>query len=404
MELFYPDIRWNVFQKIAFRFISLFVILFMLPLPESVFVPFFGNTLLGIKEVIDMSPSGSGDKLMNYVNLFMYSSVAVAGTLTWSILDRKRKNYDTAFHLFLITCRYYLAFALLGYGIFKVYHIQMPDIRLSHLLQPIGEQTPMGLAWRFVGFSPAYSTFSGLMEMIPGVLLLFRRTTIAGALVAFAVMLNVMVMNFTFDIPVKIYSSFLLLLSLIILSPGIIRLFHFLFTNQAIPARPAKPLFTKKPWRIVQIVAKCLFIIFTIYTLHSYYAFSEGPQSPLYGVYKASLFIKNNDTIPLYSDSSAWKNIVFGTPGSVAIFKFNERKCVFNCEVDTVAKKIKLSYESDPQRQFPFEYNQINDSIFTFEGIIDMDKFVFTGKKMRRKDFTLYKTGFNWVNEFPNNK
>ena len=152
MELFYPDIRWNVFQKIAFRFISLFVILFILPLPlpASVFVPFFGNTLLGIKEVIDTSPSGSGDKLMNYVNLFMYASLAVAGTLIWSILDRKRKNYDTAFHLFLITCRYYLAFALLGYGIFKVYHIQMPDIRLSHLLQPIGDQTPMGV-WSPMG-------------------------------------------------------------------------------------------------------------------------------------------------------------------------------------------------------------------------------------------------------------
>ncbi len=58
----------------------------------------------------------------------------------------------------------------------------------------------------------------GLIEIIPGILLFFRKTRKLGAIIAFGVLLNVLVLNFSYGIEVKILSSFLLLLSLIILA------------------------------------------------------------------------------------------------------------------------------------------------------------------------------------------
>jgi hypothetical protein len=61
----------------------------------------------------------------------------------------------------------------------------------------------------------------GLAEIIPAVLLLFSRTRQLGGLLAAGVMINVLAINLSFDISVKLYSSFLLLLALFISFPTI---------------------------------------------------------------------------------------------------------------------------------------------------------------------------------------
>ena len=48
----------------------------------------------------------------------------------------------------------------------------------------------------FIGASASYSLFAGLSEFAGGVLLLFRRTALLGAMVSSSVLLNVVVLNF----------------------------------------------------------------------------------------------------------------------------------------------------------------------------------------------------------------
>ncbi|WP_170068040.1 DoxX family membrane protein [Lentzea guizhouensis] len=57
------------------------------------------------------------------------------------------------------------------------------------------------LVWAFYGYSPFYGRATGLFELIPAVMLLFRRTTTLGALGLFAVALNITLMDFAFDYP-----------------------------------------------------------------------------------------------------------------------------------------------------------------------------------------------------------
>jgi hypothetical protein len=80
-----------------------------------------------------------------------------------------------------------------------------------------------------MGYSTAFTFFGGCAELLPAVFLLFRRTALLGSLLAFAVMLNIVMLNFCYDVPVKLYSLNLLLLSmfLILLRPKLQRTHHF---------------------------------------------------------------------------------------------------------------------------------------------------------------------------------
>jgi hypothetical protein len=428
MQLFYPNIRWSLTQKNLFRFLFVFILLNIFPFPISAFlfflplegyyyelldtvVPFFGHTILGICKDFnfDFEPSGSGDKAVNYIYIFIFFLASVISWVIWSILDRKRKSYDTLFHYFLIACRYYLGVTLLGYGWEKVFHLQMPHISLNQLLQPVGDQTPMGLAWKFVGFSEAYSSFSGWAEVIPGILLLFRRTTLIGALIALAVMTNVMMMNYAFDIPVKLYSTLLVVFSLIIISPNIKRLLDIFIFHRTAQAVEYKPLFNTRGLRITRLVLKGAMLIYGIgFSFYGAYAageeYGDDVKPPLYGVYKTQVFVKNNDTIPLYSDSTIWKNMVFNRAGFIVINKFSDKRLACFLETDTVKQTLQIKPMSDSTCVYKLTYQRVNDSIYKFKGISPKDTFEIISKRLARNHFTLYKKGFNWVNEKPDNR
>lgn len=428
MQLFYPNIGWNLFQKNLFRFFFVYVLLnifpfpldtivFFIPITEYYYsfldtlVPFFGHTLLGFSNDFnfDFEPSGSGDKAIHYVYQFIFLVVSLLVAAVWAVADKKRTSYDTLFHYFLIACRYYLGVTLLSYGWEKVFHLQMPHIGLHHLLMPIGEQSPMGLAWRFVGFSDAYSSFSGWAEVIPGILLFFRRTTLIGALCSFAVMLNVMIMNYAYDIPVKLYSTFLALLSIIIISPNLKRLLDIFIFHKAVGDVEYKPLFVARGWKITRIAVKGIMLLLGIgFSFYSAYAATEeygaDVKPPLYGIYKTEKFIRNRGTIALYSDSTIWKNIVFNWEGRTIVNKFSDKRMPCFSKVDTLKKTFELKPMGDTTLVYTFRYQQLNDTTYKFSGVSRKDTLEMVCRRLDRNNFTLYKTGFHWVNETPNNR
>src|SRR4029077_19764906 len=85
-----------------------------------------------------------------------------------------------------------------------------------------------------IGSSYTYTVVAGIFEILPAVLLLFRRTRIIGAIIATAVMTNVVLINFGFDISVKLFSCFLLLLCVIVASPGLKKLFDLFIANRPV--------------------------------------------------------------------------------------------------------------------------------------------------------------------------
>src|SRR5262249_21326568 len=144
---------------------------------------------------------------------FCFLLLAAAGTLLWSLLDRKRPQYRRLHEWLRVYVRFYVATTLITYGVVKVIKSQFPYPDGDRLLVPYGESSPMRLLWTFMGASEGYNWFTGAGEMLGGLLLCTRRATLLGALVSCGVMLHVAALNFCYDVPVKLFSTHLVLMS-----------------------------------------------------------------------------------------------------------------------------------------------------------------------------------------------
>src|ERR1044071_9512920 len=199
-------------------------------------VPWVGKVVFGLN--ITIFPGGSGDTTYNYVEVFFFGVVAASIALLWTIARRGRPVSPRVFESMQVLVRYSLGVVMLGYGWDKVIPLQFPPPGPDRLLMAYGDSSPMGLLWTFMGASKAYEIFSGVMEVAGGMLLFSRRTALAGGLVSAAVLMNIAVMNFCYDVPVKLFSSRLLLMALFVVAPHAVRLFNMFFLNFPVKPHP----------------------------------------------------------------------------------------------------------------------------------------------------------------------
>jgi hypothetical protein len=183
-----------------------------------------------------IAPNGSGDTSYAWVELQMQILLALIGTVIWTVLDRKSTEHNRASYWLRIIFRYTLFLALMTYGVIKLFCMQMLFPSISQLATPLGDLLPMRLSWMFVGYSDQYQFFSGLMEVIAAFLLFFRASSAFGAVASSAVFANVVMMNLSYDIPVKIYSIHLLLMSLILIVYDQRRLLSFISNKTSAPS------------------------------------------------------------------------------------------------------------------------------------------------------------------------
>ncbi|MGJ8666162.1 MAG: DoxX family protein [Patiriisocius sp.] len=418
--------NFNLAQRIFFRFFFVYFVLYIIPFPASYIpgvsqiVPFvmeiftnislwFGEHVFGISDEIDPTPGGSGDRLFNYVQMFTYLIIAVVATVIWSIVDFKRKNYHKLLTIFTVFLRYYLASILLSYGFSKVFLNQFSELSLGDLVTPYGDSSPMGLIWNFMEYSDAYTIFSGLAEVVGGLLLLFRRTTTLGALVSAGVMLNVFMMNMSFDVPVKLFSGHLLLISVFLLLLDSKRVIYFFILNKPTEKKQITNYFSLRKWNISQLVLKIIFILYiVIFSGYSSYQgqFQWGKKAPkpaLFGIYTLENFIVNQDTLSQMSaDSIQWKRFIVDKYSTQIQFK-NDENSYWKKEIDTIEKTLKLSSWNDSTNLYDFKY-KFQDSILKLDGMYRNDTLYIELKLKDINDYLLINRKFNWVNEYPFNR
>ncbi len=349
---------------------------------------------------------GSGDTTLDYVHHSCYLAIAALAAAAWSILDRKRLNYREAHAWLRIWVRYALALTLFSYGFAKIFPLQFQPPSLIKLLEPLHSFSPMGLLWTFMGFSPAYTIFAGAAETLGGLLLLFRRTTTLGALVSAAVLLNVVVLNFCYDVPVKLYSLNLLFMAIFLMAPDLGRLARVLVLN-----RPTKPsmvdnvLFTARPVRIASIVVKTLFIAVilvgrTAESYHYWQSVHARVKPPLYGVWQVENFLRNGKEVPA-SESATWRSVIFDVQPFMLVEMDDDARDNFSTQYVAAASIVRLRY---PGGGAPSDFHySLSGARATLSGRLGSDQLSI---EMRRIDpgFLLTHRGFHWINERPFNR
>jgi hypothetical protein len=178
-----------------------------------------------------------GDRLIDWVLDSLLIAVAVIGGLAWTAIAWFRGNHRTEYRTLLAWIRFLLrlsaGFFMFGYGMVKVFPLQMAPISIATLNEPFGQLSREILLWSFVGLIPAYQIVCGVAETLAGGLLLFRRTALAGALLAIFLMSNVVLYDYFFDVGVRLFACNLLLAEIFIVLPDAQALLDFFWRHKA---------------------------------------------------------------------------------------------------------------------------------------------------------------------------
>jgi hypothetical protein len=422
-----PISSWSSIQKIIFRFCFVYFAAYILLNPNNEiplinlfyeafnnvlhqFIPWFAKTFFGYKQPITAFTNGSGDTTYDYLMWFFILVVTVVSTLVWTLLDRKRTNYQTLYYWIRVLVRYYLFYTMISYGLYKVIKLQLPFPSLTRLVQPYGDSSPMGLAWTYMGYSTSYNYFTGFAELLAGVLLIFRRTSTLGALVCLGVMTNVFMINIGYDVPVKLLSFNTILMSLFLLWKDAKRLYNFFVANKNTETANINLPYSNKKMRYCMIALKILFIgfILIINLTDAFKAQKEygddAPKPPLYGIYNTEIIIKNNDTLlKLMTDTNSWKRIIVQRENYANIRLNNDTTRNYNFKIDTTLKTIAAYPNWDTVNRYQFKY-QKDSAYLVLNGSYKNDSLHIKLKRFDENKFRLVNRGFHWVNEFPFNR
>jgi len=440
---------WTFFQKLSLRFAFIFTVLFIFLLDwysnafslgvfylgklNKILDPvifWVGDKFFGVDyPILTPTPGNHSDSTFIYILYFTMFVLAIIGAIVWSLLDRKRKNLDTLYYWQRVIVRYFLAINLFAFALEKFFKAQFPDLSFYQLSEPLGDMTPMSLAWAFFGYSYGYNIFMGIAESA-ALLLLFRRTTTLGALLTAAAMANVAAVNISYDIHAKLYASMMFIMAVFLLLPNIKQLYQFFLTKMAVslPVEYA-PSFNKRWKNITLKVFKWVVIVSHItYLINDYWGFHQRRQSrtasELYGVYDVQSFVVNQDTL-MADDPLRWKQLVFdgrrnavrlqGDSVAFAFTDYDEKRFfVYEDEVQLMLQVQEIYLEQGNfnkidsiliEKQAGLAlYYALTDSInVNFKGKFQNDSLFISAKRrpLEIKDFRLMRSKINRVTEVP---
>ena len=397
--------NWGFTSKIIFRFSFSYFTLFILLLFLAVFIEapmrWFADTILNWGADFKMESTGSGDRAFDYVRFMLNLLLAFFACILWSILDKKRTSYTTLFYWFQSLLRMFLIMAMILYGLAKVFKGQFADPSLELLLQPVGEMSPMGLAWTFMGHSIVYNIFLGSLEILGGLLLLYRKTSTLGSILILGIMMNVAFMNLTYDIPVKLFSIHLVVMAFILLVANGKRVLNFFIKNEATEkVQYLNYIKNKSLLKIVGFFKKATIILVTILLiLQCFINFKATEQlrsnSEIRGIWETKVFIKQNDTLaPLLTDSFRWRYLIIDYKKKAVVKRMNDSIERFSFKEKSETKEIyfKNSTDSIPKK---FTYFISNSNELKLTG----DEISISFKKVPTSKFRLLNRKFHWVNE-----
>ncbi|MBA3451843.1 MAG: hypothetical protein H0T42_01955 [Deltaproteobacteria bacterium] len=405
--------RWSLGKRIAFRFGFLVAVLQIVPFPLGLIpgtwrlralvyqlwdcgVVWTARVILGIPAPSQIN-HGSGDTTWHYVQLLLIGILAVAGTLAWSILDRKRASYARLAGTAIVVLRYFLAMMLLHYGFAKVFAIQFVDLSPTRLDQRVGDMSPMGMLWSFMGSSRAYTMFGGWMEVVPGLLLLWRRTSMLGALAAIAVLTNIVMMNFSYDVPVKLFSLQLLVYSIAIAAPQSMRLLAAAL-GYRVEELPLRVRMTPS-WERVRWIVKLVIIGSMVLGLTQFVDRARDwrpPPTPLHGIWQVESFVADGvERPPLLTDPVRWRKLIVSR-GFVTIREMADTRVHHPAQIDATTIRVQRGLIDEV-----WSYTRVEDQL-VLEGR-------HRGHELRvtlrlEPEPLLTSRGFHWINDEPFNR
>jgi uncharacterized membrane protein YphA (DoxX/SURF4 family) len=430
-----PTLLRSVLFRFAFVYWGLYCVLvvcmntfrFTTPINNAIgaVAVWVGKTILGISYPFSGDENGSGDKTSDWVLVLCIATIAMIATTVWSVIGRRSAENPRLRDGIRIAVRYSLAFSLLAYGISKLFLGQFPLPSSGRLVQRFGDASPMGLMWTFMGASPLYVFFSGAMETLGAALLLFRRTTTLGSLVVAGVMLNVAMLNYCYDVPVKLASTHYFAMAIFLMLPDARRLANVLVFNRV--AQPvARDLVLPRRWmRVTRVAVKCIAIAAVVFH-HGSYAIKryasrprgDAPRTWYDGTWSVASFQRNGRDVPdSTSEPARWTRLRFQIVDSGVLARWRLAGSAFGdlyqVVFDEKTQTITLTFDPDRNQNkqpdpglavITLSYVRRGDHQLDLEGQLGADRVSVQLERLDTRNMLLLTRGFHWINEVPFNR
>lgn len=256
---------------------------------------FFQDLIVWIASHVDCihiaNPAIASDSTTLYLLVLVLFLVAVLGMLVLSYVRVWKKHQAFIIQTIQLLLVGYLSLVMLKYGFDKLFKAQFYLPEPNTLYTPLGNLDKDILYWSTMGVSYTYNVFIGFAELLPAILLLFRRTRILALCILLGVLLHVVCVNLGFDISVKLYSMFLLFVCTVLLVPSIRSLIQFFLYHQPTTLSPITGA-TVIPSNTQRSILKAILILFLFieslfpYILSGQYNDDHIPRNYLHGAYQ----------------------------------------------------------------------------------------------------------------------
>lgn len=351
----------------------------------------------------------SGDTVFHWTQTFLLLVIAIVATAVWVAVDRDGVGARRAVPLqkwFRLFVRFALAAQMFYYGIAKVIPTQFPPPSLVTLVEPVGHLALADMLWTFVGSSTSYQIFTGCAELIAGLLLVVPQTTPLGALIALADMIQVFVLNMTYDFALKQLSFHLILLSLFVLAPDVKRLANVLVLNRPAPPRDEPPLFATPRANRMALVAQLaagvyLIAMFTNLSLR----FWEGPggpgspRSPLYGIWDVEELSVDGEVRPpaLNDYDRRWRRVIFDADNVIVFQRTDDSFAHYGVSVDVGRRLVAMTKGNSRIWKAVFVYDRPAADRLVLTGEMDGRRIRADLQLVGLDTFRLLNGRFRWV-------
>jgi hypothetical protein len=407
----------NALGTAIFRFGVLFASLFVvsLPFPYHV-IPDIGGLLRPCSEAL-VRWSGAhlfgitrpytsaivSDSTGMYIHALDVALVAAALCALWSALDGRRGDDRAVRNAFNTGASLYLSLQLLIYGLDKLFKHQFGLPEPNTLYTPVGALARDILYWSAIGSSRSYNAIAGIFEIIPAILLPFRRTRPVGALWALAVVAHIVVLNFTFDISVKLYSLFLLLLCVIVAAPSLRALYDLFLRGRAVAAfgpgpRPAsaRMLAVHAAARAVILMAIVVEALFPYVAADSFND-DSAPRPRLHGAYDVTAFVRNGDTLPpVLGDPFRLRRFFIHRRGYFITQSMSDSMSDYTCVDDAASGRLLLNTGRANATVLAYSLSD-RDSTIELRGGMGGDSVAIRARRLDLARLPLMRPSFHWT-------
>lgn len=339
---------------------------------------------------------GTMDSYWAYLASCIFFILAILISLIWLGISKK-KSFPVFYQFVYVIARYYVFVVVLGFGISKLDGLQFTTWPGS-LLPSVGSDDTYNLFWTSLGSSKSYYIFGGLLETVAAILLLFRKTTTLGSLIAIPVLLNVLLIDIAYDVFLKLIVFHLIVFCIFLLIPDLNRLYKFFILKQNTSLYPSlPPLMNGKNKTWLQYMLKFLLVGYIVFGVvkverEGYNKTYRSPYQHLIGIFNVKEFYQASlSGVHHNIDSLSWKKFAIDQFYDCYILLMNDSMATFHFKADIGNSTIEFTSGSDTTIKEKLHYVESKPAEWLFEGTYKTDSIRFSATKIDMYSLPLLK-------------